>query len=68
MGASPGAWWLSAHTPLQQPEVHGLRSQAQTYTPLIKPHCGGVPHAKQRRIGPDVRSVTVFLKQKEEDW
>ena len=27
-----------------------------------------VPHTKWRRIGRDVSSVAVFLKQKEEDW
>ena len=35
--------------------------------PLVKPHCGGIPH-KIDKIGTDGGSVTIFLKQKEEDW
>ena len=37
-------------------------------TPLIKTCCGGVTHEKWRKIGTDVSSATVLLKQKEEDW
>ena len=37
-------------------------------TPLIKPRCGGVPHTKQRKIGTDVSSATIFFKQKVEEW
>ena len=36
----------------------------QTYTLLIKPCCGGIPHTKQRNIGSDVSSVTIFLTKK----
>ena len=42
--------------------------QAQSYTQLIKPCCGGIPHTKQRKIGTDVSSGTISLKHKEEDW
>ena len=35
--------------------------------PLIRPHCGGIPH-KIKKMGTDVSSDTIFLKQKEEDW
>ena len=34
---------------------------------LVKPRCGGIPH-KTEKIGTDLSSVTIFLKQKEEDW
>ena len=36
--------------------------------PLSKPCCGGIPHTKQRMIGGNDSSATIFLKQKEEDW
>ena len=51
-----------------QPGVCGLGSWVQSYTPLIKPCCGSFPHAKERKIGIDVSSATIFLKQNEEDW
>ena len=35
--------------------------------PLIKPCCGGVPRTKQRKIGPDVTSGTIFLTKKKEE-
>ena len=35
--------------------------------PLIRPCCGRIPH-KIEEDGIDVSSVTIFLKQKEEDW
>ena len=38
-----------------------------TYSPLIS-HAVAVPHIKERKMGMDVSSATVFLKQKEEDW
>ena len=63
-GAGPVAWWLSWHTPLWRPGVCRFRSQAQTYTPLIKPCCAGVPHTKQRKIGADVSSGPIFLTKK----
>ena len=34
--------------------------------PLIKPHCGSNP-LKQRKIGTDVSSVTIFFKQKKKE-
>ena len=45
------AWWLAvkSRTLLWWPQVHWFRSQAQTYTPLIKPSShavAGVPHIK----------------------
>ena len=45
-----------------------LGSQGQTYTLLVKPCCGSIPHTKLRKTGTDVSSATIFLKQKEEDW
>ena len=47
-GAGPMAKWLSSHAPLQWPRVHGFGSWAQTYTPFIKPCCGGIPHTRTR--------------------
>ena len=38
-----------------------FRSQAQTYTPLIQPCCGSIPHTKQRATGTDVSSGPIFL-------
>ena len=66
--AGPVAWWLSSHTLLLRPGVHGFGSQAQTCILLIRPSCGSIPHIKQRKMGTDVSSATIFLKQKEEDW
>ena len=40
---------LSSHAVLQWPEVHRFGSWAQTYTPLIKPCCGSMPHRRTRR-------------------
>ena len=39
-------------------------------TPLIYqwPCCGSDPHTKWRKMGTDVSSGIIFLKQKEEDW
>ena len=50
------------------PGLAGSDPGEQTYTPLTKPCFGGIPHTKQRRIGRDVSSAAIFLKQKEEDW
>ena len=37
--------------------------------PLVKPCCGSIPHEIERKIGTDVGSATISLKQKkEEDW
>ena len=41
--------------------VNGFRSQAQTYTPLIKPCCGGSTSCTKTSI--DVSSGTIFLMQ-----
>ena len=65
MGASPMPEWLSSHTPLQQPGVRQFISWAWTYTPLIKPCCGGIPH---RRTGMtynwDIQLCTGALERK----
>ena len=38
-------------------------------TPLISSHAVvGVPHTKWRKMGTDVSSGQIFLKQKEEEW
>ena len=48
----PAQWRkLSSHVPFWWPRVCRLRSWTQTYTPLIKPCCGGIPHTKQRKLG-----------------
>ena len=47
-------------------------SQVQTpgadLAQLVKPRCRSIPHTKERKIGTDVSSATIFRKQKEEDW
>ena len=45
-GAGPVVWWLSSHALLQWPRVRWFRSWMWTYTPLIKPCCGGIPYTK----------------------
>ena len=45
-GASPVAWWLGSHTPLQHPGVCVFGSQAQTCSSLIKPCRSGIPYIK----------------------
>ena len=47
-GAGPVVEWLSAHAPLWWPGVCWFRSWAWTYTPLIKPCCGGILHRRTR--------------------
>ena len=42
--------------------VRQFRSQVWTYAPFIKPCCGGIPRKKQRKIGTDVSSATIFIK------
>ena len=37
---------FSSHTLRQWPGVHRFGSRAGTYTLLVKPRCGGVPHTK----------------------
>ena len=61
-GASPAAEWLRSCTPFRQPGVSRFRSWVWTYTLLIRPRCGSIPHKKQRKTGTDVSSVTIFLK------
>ena len=58
------AQWLSSCALLWWPRVRGFKSQVWTYTLLIKPCFGGVPHTKWRKIGTDVSSGTVFLTKK----
>ena len=50
------------------PRVCRFGSQAWTYTLLIKPCYGSVPHTKKRKIGTDVSSGAIFLKQTEKNW
>ena len=77
-GASLLAQWLSLCALLKQPRVCRFRSQAQTYTPLLKPCCGSVPHTKyyhrcqlranfqvkRGRLATDVSSGPIFLNNK----
>ena len=46
MRGQPGGAVVGFTQSASQPGVHGFRSQAQTYTLLIGPCCGGIPHAK----------------------
>ena len=46
LGASLVAGWLSSRTLLWQPRIRRFRSWAWTYTPLLKPCCGSIPHTK----------------------
>ena len=63
-GASLMAQWLSSHALLWLPEVFSFRSRVQTYTLLIKLCCGSIPHTKQRKMGTDVSSGSIFLMKK----
>ena len=48
-GAAGAVRWhsvLSSHAQFWWSRVRGFRSQAWTYTPLIKPCCGSIPHTK----------------------
>ena len=67
-GAGLVVQWLSSPALLWFPQVCRFRSQMWTYIPLINPRSGGIPNIKQRKIGTDVSSATVFLEHKEEDW
>ena len=67
LGAGPEAWWLDLCTPLQQLGAHRFRSWAQAWH-CSSSHAVEAPHIKQRKIGTNVGSGTVFLKQREEDW
>ena len=51
LGAGPVAQWFCLHTLLQWSGVDTFRSQAPTYTPVIKPCCGSVLYTKQRKTG-----------------
>ena len=62
----PGGIVVKFSTLLWWPAVQWFESQAWTHTPFIKPGCGSIPQTKQK-IGTDVSSATIFLKQKEED-
>ena len=65
------AEWLSLHTLLQRPGVFWFGSWAQTYTPLIKPCCGCIPHRRTRRTyNWDIQLCAGALgrEKKEEDW
>ena len=42
----------------------GIQILWRTYTPLIKPCCGGIPHTKQRKIGTGVSSGQIFLTKR----
>ena len=42
----------------------GFTSSDPMHGPLIKPHCGSIPHTKQRKTGTDVSSGTIFLTKK----
>ena len=69
VGAGPVAKWLSSHALLRWPKVRWFGPWAQTYALLIEPCCGSIPYTKSKKIGTDVSSATVFLKQKKkEDW
>ena len=56
--------WVSSCALLLWPTAHGFGSQVWTYVLLIKPCCGGVPHRKQRKMGTDISSGTIFLSKK----
>ena len=43
-------------------------SRAWLCIPLVRLCCGGIPYTKWRKIATDVNSVTIYLKEKEEDW
>ena len=55
---------LSAHVPLQPPEVRRFRSRVRTWHRLARHAMIGVPHRKQRKMGMDVSSGPVFLGKK----
>ena len=66
-GAGPVAQWLSLPTLLWRPRVCGFGSQAWTQHSSSS-HTMVASHIKWRKIGADVGSVAVLLKQGEEDW
>ena len=45
----------------------GVQILGADMAPLVRPHLAS-SHIKWRKIGIDVSSATIFLKQKEEDW
>ena len=60
--------WLSSCTLLQQPRVCRFRSQAWTYTPLIKP-CRGASHIENGgRLSQMLAQQQSSSRKKEEDW
>ena len=52
----------SVHS-LWQPRVPSFRSRVQTHS-THQPPCGGIPYTKWRKIGTDVSSGLIFLKQR----
>ena len=55
--------WGQAHS-ASVAWVNGFGSQAQTYT-IHQLCCGGDSHIKGRKIGTDVSSGLIFLKEKQ---
>ena len=66
------AVWLISLALLPWPGVHQFGSWVQTYTLLIRPCCGGVPHRGIRvTYNWDMQLCTGALgrkKEKEDDW
>ena len=68
LGASPMAEWLSSPTPLRWPRVGWFGSWAPTYTLLIKPCCGGIPHRRTRMTyNHDIQLCVGALGRKKKD-
>ena len=65
LGAGPVAKWLNSRDLLQGPGVHQFGSWACTYTPLIKPCCGSIPHRRTRMTyNRDIQLCTGALGRK----
>ena len=70
LGGQPCGLVLSLACSTLAASVQGSRSQVQTHT-THQPCCVGNPHIKWRKIGTDVSSGLIFLKQtkkKNKDW
>ena len=65
-GASLVAQWLSSLCSASAAQVHRPRSWVETYT-THQPCFGSDPHIKQRKIGTDISSELIFLKQKKDN-
>ena len=63
IGAGPVAQQLSLPAPLQWPWFAGSDPWVQTQ-PCLSSHAVAASHIKQRRIGTDVGSATIFLSKK----